>query len=110
MNRIPLTGKDEEWINYADDDDGTPLYQNRLQAGVFKDGDNGQPYYIDALSYVNPDGTPYPYYTLKGDLPTTRPIENFPWLPPETDYNITVKDNLPLDPIPDYAPNAYQPV
>jgi len=46
---LPITGKDEEWGDVADYDDGEPWYQNKRCFALFKDGKDGKPYYIDAI-------------------------------------------------------------
>lgn len=45
----PITGKDEEWGDVRDLGDGKPWYQNKRCSALFKDGKDGQPYYIDAI-------------------------------------------------------------
>lgn len=36
----PLTGEDDEWIEYADG-----MFQNKRSSEIFKDGKDGQPYW-----------------------------------------------------------------
>jgi hypothetical protein len=46
----PITGADEEWVevsNYSDTKE--EWYQNKRCSGLFKDGKDGKPYYIDAI-------------------------------------------------------------
>ncbi len=45
----PITGKDEEWGDVRDLGDGVPYYQNKRCSALFKDGEDGKPYYIDAI-------------------------------------------------------------
>lgn len=45
----PITGKDEEWGDVRDLGDGVPWYQNKRCSALFKDGEDGKPYYIDAI-------------------------------------------------------------
>jgi len=45
---ISITGKDEEWSE-CHDGEGEPWYQNKRCFGLFKDGVDGKPYYIDAI-------------------------------------------------------------
>ena len=45
----PITGKDEEWGDVRDFDDGKPWYQNKRCSAMFKDGKDGEAYYIDAI-------------------------------------------------------------
>lgn len=45
----PITGKDEEWGDVRDLGDGVPYYQNKRCSALFKNGEDGKPYYIDAI-------------------------------------------------------------
>ena len=45
----PVTGIEEEWVNVSDYLEGKPWYQNKRCSALFKDGENGKPYYIDAI-------------------------------------------------------------
>jgi hypothetical protein len=47
----PITGRDEEWteVSVYRDKTGKPWYQNKRCSGLFKDGKDGKPYYIDAI-------------------------------------------------------------
>tara|TARA_R110000868_G_scaffold317483_1_gene578313 strand:+ start:238 stop:822 length:585 start_codon:yes stop_codon:yes gene_type:complete len=45
----PITGKDEEWGDVRDFNDGKSWYQNKRCSALFKDGEDGRPYYIDAI-------------------------------------------------------------
>lgn len=45
----PITGKNEEWSDVMDLGDGVPWYQNKRCSALFKDGEDGKPYYIDAI-------------------------------------------------------------
>lgn len=45
----PITGRDEEWGDVRDLGDGMPWYQNKRCSALFKDGEDGKPYYIDAI-------------------------------------------------------------
>jgi hypothetical protein len=44
---LPITGKDEEWYEH-DYGDG-PTFQNKRCSAIFKDGKDGEAYYIDAV-------------------------------------------------------------
>lgn len=46
---LPITGKDEEWGDVSDFGDGVPYYQNKRCSALFKDGEDGKPYYIHAI-------------------------------------------------------------
>lgn len=46
----PITGKDEEWNDVGHySGSGRELYQNKRCSGLFKEGKDGQAYYIDAI-------------------------------------------------------------
>ena len=49
----PLSFKDEEWVEYADN-----RFQNNRRSSVFKDGKEGRPYFNDAYTKIAifPDG------------------------------------------------------
>ena len=44
----PVTGIDQEWVNVTDISD-SPTYQNNRCSALFKNGDLGNPYYLDAI-------------------------------------------------------------
>jgi hypothetical protein len=46
---LPITGKDEEWSDVRDFGDGKQWYQNKRCSALFKDGKDGEAYYIDAV-------------------------------------------------------------
>lgn len=46
---LPITGKDEEWGDVRDLGNGKPWYQNKRCSALFKDGEDGEAYYIDAI-------------------------------------------------------------
>jgi len=46
----PLTGDDSEWVEgVGQTTDGKEMYQNKREGAVFKDGKDGQAYFIDAI-------------------------------------------------------------
>lgn len=47
----PLTFKDDEW-----NDVGNDMFQNIRMSSVFKDGKNGKPYYLDAITLETQNG------------------------------------------------------
>jgi hypothetical protein len=51
-----ITGKDEEWGDVSDMA-GKPFYQNKRCSALFKDGEDGRPYYIDAIVKREQNGT-----------------------------------------------------
>jgi hypothetical protein len=48
----PIIGSDNEWMNVYDN-----VYQNKRCSGLFKDGKDGNPYYIDAIIKRDQNGT-----------------------------------------------------
>lgn len=48
----PIIGSDDEWVNVYDN-----TYQNKRCSGLFKDGEDGIPYYIDAIIKRDENGT-----------------------------------------------------
>ena len=50
-----ITGKDDEWNDVSNL--GKTLYQNKRCSGLFKDGKDGRPYYIDAIVKRDQNGT-----------------------------------------------------
>jgi hypothetical protein len=73
----PLTGKDNEW-NLTDI--GTNCYQNNRNSAVFKDGKDGQAYYINAISWKTQKGTTWSGTTSSG-ISSRQYIRSFPFLP-----------------------------
>lgn len=47
----PLTGDDEEWVEIGSTNDGEPMFQNKRDSRVFKDGNKGRAYFIDAIVF-----------------------------------------------------------
>lgn len=76
----PLHGRDEEW-NYLGDEmgDDREMYQNKRYSAVFKDGKDGQPYYIDAIVFREEDGC---CFTRSTDgISSSQYIKGFPFVP-----------------------------
>ena len=46
---IGITGKDEEWGDTEVNKNGVTWYQNKRCSALFKDGEDGEAYYIDAI-------------------------------------------------------------
>ncbi len=53
----PITGKDEEWGDVRDLGGDKSWYQNKRCSALFKDGKDGQAYYIDAVIKRDQNGT-----------------------------------------------------
>ena len=60
----PITGKDEEW-NYNDPQNDS--YQNKRLSSVFKQGKDGQPYYLYAIVWKTQTGSTWTGSALKTD-------------------------------------------
>lgn len=67
----PLTGNDDEW-NDLSEDTGEPLWQNKKCPSVFKSAD-GRVYDINAVVYVEPDGTCFTSGSIIVSFPYTIP-------------------------------------
>ena len=67
-----LTGEDSEWIEVSSD-----VYQNIRCGAVFKEGKNGQAYWLDGNIFRDQNGRTFTngYSRVKVD---------FPWSPPES--------------------------
>ncbi|QFR59812.1 hypothetical protein VOWphi5012_028 [Vibrio phage phi50-12] len=68
----PLTGEDDEWA-----DRGNGLFQNIRCSEVFKNGKNGQAYWINGNIFRNQDGVTFT--SNNSSVPVT-----FPWVRPES--------------------------
>ncbi len=69
----PLTGDDSEWIEVGDD-----VYQNNRNSAVFKEGKDGQAYWVNGKVFREPDGCTY---TSR----ESRVYIDFPWQMPESE-------------------------
>lgn len=71
-----LTGEDDEWVNCHGDS-----YQNRRMSSVFKDGKNGQAYWLYGIIYGHPysDYSGWATFTRGGGLSATPVV--FPYNP-----------------------------
>lgn len=50
----PITGEDQEWVDVTEINDRKPWFQNSRCGGLFKDGVDAQPYYLDAIVWKGP--------------------------------------------------------
>jgi hypothetical protein len=94
----PITGDDDEWIEYADGS-----FQNKRESGIFKDGKGGIPYFIHAIVWRGqfPDqvGTDKWWDTFNGrveGIGSSQNIKEFPFTP-KTFYVDVVREQLPDD-------------
>lgn len=86
----PLTGADDEWTVVAEEEDGSPVFQNKRESSVFKEGIDGRAYTIDGTIYTYPDGVSY---TKGGE----RNYIEFPWTKPEPVTVYVDEDGEPLE-------------
>ena len=75
---IPLTGKNEEWIDIAEEE-GETLYQNKRLSSVFKKGKKGRPYYLDAIVFQIENGESFSG-TVE-NVESRQYIKSFPFIP-----------------------------
>ena len=77
----PVTGIDEEWMNFADED-GIPQFQNNRLHNLFKSGKNGKAYYLDAIAFKTQDGRTCTGFAElpNGEIITSRQyVKSFPF-------------------------------
>jgi len=81
----PLTGEDSEWVDMSEYNDGESMFQNNRDSRVFKNGKNGQAYFIDAIVF---DGNIGGRFTGNGsvthngeNIGSTQYIKEFPFTP-----------------------------
>jgi len=98
----PITGIDDEWVNVASfSDDGIPGYQNRRCSALFKDGVDGQAYYLDAIVWKGDtegeSGNDWDTFTgcVEG-IRSRQYIKSFPFTP-KTFYIDVSREILPED-------------
>lgn len=53
----PITGDDSEWCEVTQLNDGIPMFQNRRCGALFKNGKDGDAYYIDAIVKKTQNGS-----------------------------------------------------
>lgn len=69
----PLTGEDSEWVEYADNQ-----FQNNRDSEIFKDGKEGQAYWIRGKIFRDPNGVTW----TNRD---SRVFIEFPWVKPKSE-------------------------
>jgi hypothetical protein len=81
----PLTGEDSEWTDITSNNDGKPMFQNKRDSRVFKDGKDGKAYFIEAIVF---DGDIGGRFTGNGsvthngeNIGSTQYIKEFPFKP-----------------------------
>lgn len=94
-NLSPLTGNDDEWNEV-----GNNVFQNKRASGVFKEGKEGQAYYIDAILWRLPGGSSWSggAYLDDKDIRSRQFIKGFPFTPKTFYVDVTetepTKDNF----------------
>lgn len=82
----PITGEADEWVHgHA----GKDTYQNKRLSSVFKEGENGQPYYLDAIVWQGEE--PHDTFTGMVENITSRQYIRLPFVP-KTFYVHVVKE------------------
>jgi len=79
-----ITGVDEEWVNVTEYNNGEEWWQNKRCGSIFKNGKDGNPYYLDAIIWKNQDGQTYSgSSTLKdgSKIYSRQYIKSFPFTP-----------------------------
>lgn len=81
----PLTGEDSEWVDISEYNDRKPMFQNNRDSRVFKNGKDGQAYFIEAIVF---DGNIGGRFTGNGsvtyngeNIGSTQYIKGFPFTP-----------------------------
>ena len=93
QNITPLTGEDDEWNDIGDLDKGT--YQNNRLSSVFKEGKNGNAYYLGAITWKTQKGSTWrgTAKTKDGKSITSRQyIKSFPFKPQEFVIDVIEKE------------------
>lgn len=52
-----ITGIEEEWNDVSESHNGEQWFQNNRLSSVFKEGENGKPYYLDAIVFKGQNGS-----------------------------------------------------
>lgn len=81
----PLTGEDSEWVDISKHNDGKSMFQNNRDSRVFKNGKDGQAYFIEAIVF---DGNIGGRFTGNGsvthngeNISSLQYIKEFPFTP-----------------------------
>lgn len=91
----PLTGEDSEWNDVGGPTIGDKVFQNNRNSAVFKDGKNGQAYYIDAIIWRTQKGMTYTGTTEEG-ITSRQFIKSFPFTP-KTFYIDVIEEEVKKD-------------
>jgi hypothetical protein len=84
----PLTGEDNEWNDISHYGNGNePLFQNKRDSRVFKQGSNGRAYFIEAIVFNGSTGGRFTGYNSvslgneEGYIGSSQYIKSFPFTP-----------------------------
>ena len=83
----PLSGvynDPSEWSVPLDREDGRKLFQNSRLSSIFKEGEDGQPYYLDAIVFNGDKGGKFTGSVKMSNgeyLPSRQYIKSFPFVP-----------------------------
>lgn len=89
---------DDEWTDVTAEM-GDITYQNNRCAAIFKNGENGKPYYLDAIRFINQDGIDYTsncVINTKGNIITSsQTIKHLPFEPKTFYIDVIEKEISP---------------
>jgi hypothetical protein len=81
----PITGEDDEWTDVSTSNNDEPMFQNNRDSRVFKDGKEGEAYFIEAIVFDGDIGgrfTGNGSVVLNGvNIGSTQYIKEFPFTP-----------------------------
>jgi len=115
----PITGIDEEWCEVTELNDGKPMFQNKRCSALFKEGKDGDAYYIDAVLKRTQNGSCWSgsfwkskkdYLTGNKDLMINTKriyIKSFPFVP-KTFYIDVIEEEVAKDDWEMYAKDISQ--
>jgi len=79
-----ITGIDLEWNKVSDGSDNQEMYQNKRLSSVFKEGKDGNPYYLNAIVFRGEDNIHFTGNSVKlkdGSTLKSRQFINLPFKP-----------------------------
>jgi len=81
----PIMDFPEEWVDVAEYAEGKSWFQNARCAAVFKDGEEGRPYYLDAIVFVGDKTGQFTGHRIDdgagGFIGSSQYIKQFPFTP-----------------------------
>lgn len=91
----PLTNKDDEWVDVTEYSPGDPMFQNKRNSAVFKNGKEAKPWYLDAIAFRSKNPEDGEEYTFTGSVYT------------DSSYNNILKSNQEIKEFPFEAQTFY---